>query len=56
MSTATVECLYSDVKQIKAFAINFYYFISMLMITAIEGLPLTKVDFDAVVSLWKSIL
>ena len=54
--TATVECPFSDMKQIKDRLRNRLLPALMLklMIIAIEGPPLHEVDFDAVLALWKA--
>ena len=52
ISTATVRRYFSDMKQIKdCFVLSTS--LSKLMII-VEGPPLAKVDFDAALSLWKS--
>ena len=56
VSTATMECSFSDMKQIKVRLRNRLLptSLSKLMIIAIKGPPPPKVDFDAVLSLWKA--
>ena len=57
MSTATVERLLSDIKWIKDHLRNRLLSASiskLMMIIDTEGPPLAKIDFDAVLSLWKS--
>ena len=56
VSTATVECSFSDIKQIKDRLSNRLLPASMfkLMIIAIERPPLHEVDFDAVLALCKA--
>ncbi len=56
MLTATVERSFSDMKQIKNRLRNRLQpsSLSKLMMIAIESPQLDEVDFDAVLSLWKS--
>ena len=53
VSTATAEHSFSNMKQIKDDLHNRLLPASLHMTIAIEGPPLSEVDFDAVLVLWK---